>query len=72
MAWCACYSMCVQRFTTMATKKPFQFYANVFDKQGNLVAENVYVGKYKTNTWAMHKACAMYPNYHNIDVFVKN
>lgn len=56
----------------MATKKPLDFYANVFDKQGNLVAENVHVGKYKTNTWAMHKACAMYPNYHNIDVFVKN
>jgi hypothetical protein len=64
--------MNVQRFSTMATKKLLDFYANVFDKQNNLVAENVYVGQYKTNTWAMHKACAMYPKYHNIDVFVKN
>lgn len=56
----------------MATKKPFDFYANVFDDQHNLVAENVYVGKYKTNTWAMHKVCSMYPNYHSFEVFVKN
>lgn len=56
----------------MTTKKPLDFYANVFDKLGNLVAENVYVGQYKTKTWAEHKACAMYPNYHNIDVFSKN
>jgi hypothetical protein len=56
----------------MTTKKLSPFYVNVFDDQGNLVAENVYVGRYKTNTWAMHKACAMYPDYHSFKLFVKN
>jgi hypothetical protein len=47
------------------------YYADVFDMSGVLVHKEVYVGKYKSKTWAMHKVCSMYPNYHNFELYTK-
>jgi hypothetical protein len=56
----------------VSIKKPtLEFYVNVFDETNNLIISNIFVGKYKSNTWAMHKACSMYPDYHNFELFTK-
>lgn len=46
------------------------YYADVFDMSGVLVCKRVYVGKYKSKTWAMKKVCSMYPDYHDFDLYV--
>ena len=47
------------------------YYADVFDMSGVLVFKEIYVGKYKSKMWAMHKVCSMYPDYHNFEHYIK-
>jgi hypothetical protein len=52
-------------------KMKFNYYADVFDISGVLVFKRVYVGKYKSKTWALHKICSMYPDYHNFELYIE-
>lgn len=48
------------------------YYADVLNVSNVLIFKKVYVGKYKSKTWAMHKICSMYPEYHNFKLYIED
>jgi hypothetical protein len=52
-------------------KMKLDYYADVFDSSGVLIFKKIYVGKYKSKTWAMHKICSMYPDYHDFQIYTE-
>jgi hypothetical protein len=55
-----------------SSEMKFDYYADVFDVSGVLVFKRVYVGKCKSKTWAMHKICSIYPEYHNFELYTED
>ena len=48
-----------------------EYHADVYDMDHVLIHKEVYIGRYKSKTWANHKICLMYPDYHIFEQYVK-